>query len=499
MFGHPAEEAIGGDIAMLLPGADIVAGERRREVEGRRKDGSIFPLDLSIAEWRTAQGRFFTGMLRDATERKRNEEELRRSHEELEARVAERTAQVEAVNRRLISEMAERGKAEEQLRQAQKMEAVGRLTGGIAHDFNNLLTVIGGNLDLLERRVSDPGLRRMAASAGQAASRAEKLTAQLLAFSRRAPLRPQALDVNDIVYGMDDLLRRTAGEQVELRLSLSGSVRPALADQNQLETALLNLVINARAATPPGGTVVVETRNVELLQGRDGAEPVAPGHYVQVSVIDTGHGMSPDVAARAFEPFFTTKPTGEGTGLGLSQVYGFVRQSGGHVEIESEEGRGTAVRLLLPAGTAALLVRHGENVATALPHGREKILLVEDEDEVRRFAAELLRELGYTVVEAVDSESGLRLLAEQSDFDLLFSDVVMPGRLSGLDLAHEARHLLPDLAILLASGYSAQIRIDEIARAGFSYLPKPFRVDTLARGVRTALDRTNSEAVASGD
>jgi PAS domain S-box-containing protein len=386
-----------------------------------------------------------------------------------------------------LRETTERRRMEEELRQSQKMEAVGQLTGGIAHDFNNMLTVIAGNLELLEGRLKgDARLMRLVTSAGLAASRAEKLTQQLLTFSRRQQLRPQAVDLNQIVIGMDEMLHRTVGETIEIRTLLAADLKPALADRNQIETALLNLVLNARDAMPSGGGITIETANVDA--GRSHAE-LPPGAYAMLSIADTGLGMSEHVLAHVFEPFFTTKEIGKGTGLGLAQVYGFITQSAGHVRIASKEGQGTVVRLYLPRAEAALGGGGQAQAREDLFRGSETVLVVEDDDGVRDFAASVLRERGYRVLEASTGDAALPILDAHPEIDLLFTDVVMPGRLNGADLARAARQLRPTLAVLFTSGYTTRFLEKEWPAEEAELLRKPYRSIDLAERVRVILDR----------
>jgi PAS domain S-box-containing protein len=385
-----------------------------------------------------------------------------------------------------LRETTERRRIEDALRQSQKMEAVGQLTGGIAHDFNNMLTVIAGNLELLESKLTDEShLLRLVSSAALAASRAEKLTQQLLTFSRRQQLRPQPIDFNQIIIGMDDLLHRTVGEHIEIRKSLSPELWPALADPNQIETALLNLILNARDAMLNGGQITLETGNAEIGEGDD---ELAPGLYATLAVSDTGQGMSEEVLAHVFEPFFTTKEVGKGTGLGLSQVYGFIKQSAGHIRIESRVGRGSTVRLYLPCAEGPA----GE--ATAMPmreqqfRGSETVLVVEDDHGVRDFAVSVLRELGYRVLEAASGDAALDVLTDHPDIDLLFTDVVMPGSLNGADLAKAARERRPDLQVLFTSGYTTRLVEKEWPLQNVELLRKPYRSIDLAERVRSVLD-----------
>ncbi|WP_245825113.1 PAS domain-containing protein [Sphingomonas azotifigens] len=401
-------------------------------------------------------------------------EVLARSREELEAAVRERTERLMA--------------AEAQLRQAQKMEAVGQLTGGIAHDFNNMLAVVIGALDLMERRVAQgrTDIDRYLIAARDGASRAAALTQRLLAFSRRQPLAPTALDVNDMLSGMIELLVRTLGERVVIETRFARRLDPVVADRNQLENVVLNLAVNGRDAMPNGGTLTIETEPRELDAEQAAAHEIDAGSYVEIRIRDTGTGMPADVAARAFDPFFTTKGVGKGTGLGLSQVFGFVRQSGGHVTIESEPDHGTCVRVLLPARPEAVPSPAATATARDLPRGRasEVILVVEDEDRVRTYSVEALRELGYGVVFARDGIEALRLLERGQKVSLLFSDVVMP-EMSGRDLAARVRARMPDLKVLLTSGYAPDAPIEGPDE---NILAKPFDIATLAIAIRAALD-----------
>lgn len=405
-------------------------------------------------------------------------EVLARSRVELENAVAERTSQLMA--------------AEERLRQAQKMEAVGQLTGGIAHDFNNMLAVVIGALDMLERRVAQGSteLDRYIVAAKDGAGRAAALTQRLLGFARQQPLAPVPLDLNRQVRGMVELLMRTLGEDITIETRLSADIDTAMADPNQLENVILNLSVNARDAMPDGGLLTISTANRRLDAAGAAAVGVDPGDYVELTVEDTGAGMSDETRARAFDPFFTTKGLGKGTGLGLSQVFGFARQSGGHVSIESMLGRGTRVNLWLP--------RHGQPLRepTApvdsghLPTGsrNEVVLVVEDEERVRNYSVEALRELGYTVLQAPDGVEALRLLQSGQRVSLLFTDVVMP-EMTGDELARRARQGQPDLKILFTSGYTPnESAIAQRLSDGGRVLPKPFGIAALAAIVRATLD-----------
>ncbi|MEA3013140.1 MAG: hypothetical protein QOD42_1685 [Sphingomonadales bacterium] len=434
------------------------------------------------------------GVLRAYEIRRQSEQTLRDLNAALEARVAERTRALEA-------EAAERREAEAQIRQMQKMESIGQLTGGIAHDFNNMLAIVTGSLDMAKRRLTGQEHPKVAAcidNAAEGARRAAVLTARLLAFSRQQPLAPQALDANKLVAGMSELLRRTIGEQIQVETVLGGGLWSAFADPAQLENALINLAVNARDAMAPGGPgggggkLTIETANTHLddLYAQHNAE-VRPGQYVMISVSDTGTGMAPDVIERAFDPFFTTKKVGEGTGLGLSQVFGYVRQSGGHVKIYSEPGQGTAIKLYLPRhlGGAA----NGAEArfpAEAMPMGAPEriVLVVEDEEQVRAMTVDALRELGYTVVEAANGDRALERLAEMPRVDLLFTDIVMPG-MNGRELADKVRAERPATQILFTTGYTRNAVVHNgMLDAGVAFLAKPFTIDQLARKVAEVLE-----------
>ncbi len=419
-------------------------------------------------------------LLWDAVERARAEAELRELNATLESRVEERTAELR--------------RAEDALRQAQKMEAVGQLTGGIAHDFNNLLTGITGALELLQRRVGEGRygeIGRFASVATTSANRAAALTQRLLAFARRQPLDPKPVAANRLVADMEDLLRRTLGPGIALELVLSGGLWGTLCDPNQLESALLNLAINARDAMPEGGRLTIETANAHLDDAYALAQgfEVRAGQYVSISVTDTGVGMDPVVAARIFEPFFTTKPIGQGTGLGLSMLYGFVKQSDGHVRVHSEPGCGTTMRLYLPRYAGVALVE-GETNAPATPAGAgETVLVVDDEDAVRMLVAEALTDMGYVALEAADGPAGLGILRSVAKVDLLVTDVGLPG-LNGRQLADAARVLRPGLRVLFITGYAGNAAIGNgVLDEGMEILTKPFALEALAAKLRAMMQR----------
>ncbi|HMP40229.1 MAG TPA: PAS domain S-box protein [Roseiflexaceae bacterium] len=389
-----------------------------------------------------------------------------------------------------MTDVSERKNLEFQLLQSQKMESVGQLTGGVAHDFNNLLTVILGNAELLaEELAALPNLQRLASTISDAAQRGAELTQRLLAFARRQALDPKPTDINTLIAGIDTLLRRTLGEHVEIELVRAAGLWHALVDPAQLESALLNLCINARDAMPTGGRLTIETANVHFDQAyADQFAEVQTGQYVMLAVSDTGSGIATEHLTRVFEPFFTTKDKGKGTGLGLSMVYGFVKQSQGHITLYSEPGQGTVIKLYLPRATNRLGTSGGTTRHTERIGGHETILLVEDDEQVRQYARQQLISLGYIVLEAANGPEALAILHERDDIDLLFTDIVMPGGMSGRDLADAAYAIYPQLKVLYTSGYTEnaiihQGRLDP----GIQLLTKPYRRADLARKIREAL------------
>jgi len=393
-----------------------------------------------------------------------------------------------------VADVTARVRSEEALRQSQKMEAVGQLTGGVAHDFNNLLQIIGSNLDLARDAASADGRVAMRLNNALAAvDRGSRLTGQLLAFARRQALNPRVINVGRLVQGITDLLRHTLGERVEVETVVDAGAWNTLADPNQLQNAILNLALNSRDAMPNGGKLTIEVSNAYLSEEYVSQQSdVAPGQYVLLAVTDTGFGMPSGIAARAFDPFFTTKPEGQGTGLGLSQVYGFVKQSGGHAKIYSEVGEGTTIKLYLPR-TGRSLEEAAEPQEAALERGSETILVVEDDESVRTATADVLAALGYRVLSAAGAEQALEILRGGAKVDLIFSDVVMPGPLSTREMARLAREIDQDIKVLFTSGYTQNAivhngRLDD----GVFLLSKPYRKQELARKLRQLLSSADA-------
>ncbi|CAN5703866.1 hypothetical protein BH11PSE3_BH11PSE3_24440 [soil metagenome] len=436
--------------------------------------------DLSLIREIAERTRTAVERIRGQTALRDSEARLREANETLEQRVEQRTQEL--------------ARTEEALRQAQKMEAVGQLTGGIAHDFNNLLQGIGGSLELMERRLAEgrlAGIERYIGAAQGAARRAAALTQRLLAFARRQTLDPRPTDVNKLISGMEDLIRRTVGPNVEVEVVGAGGLWASRIDASQLESALLNLSINARdAMAPAGGRLTIETANKWLDERAARERELTPGQYVSVCVTDTGAGMTPQVMARAFDPFFTTKPLGEGTGLGLSMVYGFARQSGGQVRIYSEVGKGTTMCLYLPrfmgvADSAEPVVAHA-----VAPGAGETVLVIDDEATIRMLVVEVLKENGYAAIEAFDGASGLRILQSDARIDLLITDVGLPGGMNGRQVADAARVDRPGLKVLFITGFAENAAIGNgHLSPGMEVVTKPFELSALGHKIRDLIDR----------
>jgi signal transduction histidine kinase/ActR/RegA family two-component response regulator len=423
----------------------------------------------------------------------RSETERKRLNDELEGRVRARTAELEELNQRLRDEADSLANAQARIRQMQKMEAVGQLTGGIAHDFNNMLAIIVGSLDIAKRHlhIDLRKTERFIANAMEGAQRGSQLTSRLLAFSRQQPLDPRPLDANTLVRETLELLRRSLGESIRLQTDLAPGLWSIFADAPQLESALINLCVNSRDAMPDGGTLTIRTLNSR----RDGTgdnHDARAGDYVIISVADTGCGMPPEVLARAFDPFYTTKQPGQGTGLGLSQVYGFVKQSGGHVSIQSELNGGTTVGIHLPRYFGGQMVETPSTAKKNIPvqANEEVILVVEDEDQVRTMTVEALRDLGYKVIAAAGPQQALDDLNTIPILNLVFTDVVMPD-MSGRTLASQIRARRPGVRVLYTTGYdqSAATTPDTTPDRDVGFLAKPFTVDQLARKIRQTLDQ----------
>ena len=451
-FGHPEPDRFEEDHERLIVGA---AGQ------------------VAIA---LDNARLFQSAQKELAERRRAEEALQELNARLEQKVAD--------------EIAERLKTEEALRQSQKMESLGQLTGGVAHDFNNLLQVISGNLQLLSRDVSgNDKARRRVENALSGVQRGSKLASQLLAFGRRQPLEPKVVNVGRLVRGLEELLRRTLGEDIIVETATDVDVGNTFLDPAQIENALLNLAINSRDAMETGGRLTIEARNAVLDEDYVKHEPdVVAGNYILLSVADTGTGMTPEVLAQVFEPFFSTKPVGKGTGLGLSMVYGFVKQSGGHIKIDSETGRGTTIKLYFPR-----VYRQEDAVADPeqgpISGGTETILVAEDDEQVRATVVEMLGDLGYRVLKAKDAAGALNVVESGIPIDLVFTDVVMPGPVTSTELARYAQARLPDVAVLFTSGYTQDSIVhDGRLDADVDLLSKPYTREALARKIRQVLN-----------
>lgn len=475
LFGYAAGEIVGRNVNVLMPEPYhtqhdrylvnyLETGERKiigigREVTARRKDGSTFPISLAVSEFVVDGHRHFSGIITDLSAFRAAEQALKDS------------------DRRLA--------------QAQKLEAIGQLAGGIAHDFNNLLTVITGNLEFIEMHLDrNPGnladkLRTFLEHAQKAADTSAELTDRLLTFGRRRVLEPKPLIINELVLTTTELLKRTLGEQVAVSTKLAPSLWLTLTDAGQVESAIVNLAINARDAMPSGGRLLIETDNVVADEDHitDGS---APGEYVLVSVSDTGTGMPREVIERAFEPFFTTKEVGRGTGLGLAMVYGFAKQSGGYATIYSELGHGTTINIYLPRAGAGASQTAAARASLNVDKGDgETILVVEDEERVLRLAVSRLEELGYRVVESNNGVAALQILSSGIPIDLVFTDLIMPCGVSGMELARRARVINPSVKVLLTTGYSEElISAEDVREERFRVLRKPYRLAELAKTVR---------------
>lgn len=457
LFGYKAREVMNRNVRVLIPGEagavpdsqapDFTTGG---ETTGLRKDGSTFPMDLSVGQATQDGELIFVGIVHDLTARKLTEQ---------------------------------------QLQQAQKMETVGQLSGGIAHDFNNLLTVIIGNAEHLSEQLKGrPDLRQFADDICESGERGAELTQRLLAFSRRQLLQPQAIDCRELLGSMLKLFKRTLRENIEIKTAFGPGTIQAFADRAQLESAVLNLALNAQDAMPAGGHLTLSTELAAIDDDYRALHPeVASGAYTLISVTDDGEGMTPDVIDHAFEPFFTTKEVGKGSGLGLSMVYGFAKQSDGHVSIYSEQGLGTTVRIYLPRVGAGQSVPEAPENDDAAPRGHETILIAEDDPFVRSAVILRVESLGYRVVAAVNGKEALQRLRADPGIDMLFTDIIMPGGMSGWELADQARRIRPGLPVLFTSGYALEALVEQgRAQAQAVILTKPYRKAELAQRLRDA-------------
>jgi PAS domain S-box-containing protein len=480
LFGYAPDEVIGQNVRVLMPepyhaehdryvAAYLETGVPQiigigREVVGRRKDETTFPMELAVGESAEGGNHAFVGIVRDVTERREAE------------------------------------KQREQLRQAQKMEAVGQLTGGLAHDFNNLLAIIIGNLDLLrELRPADAVTDELARDALDSALRGADLTRRLLAFARRQPLQPERADINELIGAIVKLLTRTLGENIAIELALAPNLWPVRIDRAQFEAVIANLATNARDAMPRGGSLLIDMQNDRLDAAYAASHTeVTPGDYVAVQVSDSGCGMPPEIVTRIFEPFFTTKEQGKGTGLGLSMVFGFMKQIGGHVTVYSEPRKGTTFRLYLPRADEVEAATEERSQTRIVRGGNETILVVEDNPGLRRIVLRQLSEAGYHVLEAADAESAMAFINGTESIHLLLTDVVMPGDMDGRELAQAAVARRPQLRTLLTSGFpDARLAGTALHARGSRLLSKPYRKEELRQVVREVLDEVPGTLPAS--
>ena len=471
LFGYAPEEVLGQNVHILMPepyhsehngylAAYLQTAVPKiigigREVMGRRKDGTTFPMELAVGESAQGGNHAFVGIIRDLTERR------------------------------------EADKQRDQLRQAQKMEAVGQLTGGLAHDFNNLLAIIIGNLDLLrEIRQDDAMTDELVCDALESALRGADLTRRLMAFARRQPLQPERADINELIGSIVKLLTRTLGENIAIELALSPNIWPVQIDRAQFEAVIANLATNARDAMPRGGALLIDARNGRLDEDYVSTHAdVTPGDYVVVEVSDSGCGMPPEVLTRIFEPFFTTKEQGKGTGLGLSMVFGFIKQSGGHITVYSEPTKGTTFRLYLPRMASVAVIAEERLDEPATRGGSETILVVEDNPGLRRIVLRQLNEAGYQVLEAPDAQAAMEIIETPTPIHLLLTDIVMPGEMDGRDLSRAAVSKRPLLRTLLTSGFpDARLGGAGSPVPGSRLLVKPYRKQELRQAVREVLD-----------
>jgi PAS domain S-box-containing protein len=475
-----------GNFMQVSPSSSAILGIQPDEMIGRSAVHFIHPEDLDIAraEMRSARrGRQLRSF------------EVRYLHKDGHAVMLNWMGTWSEPAKRhffIGRDLTEKQAAEARARQAQKMEAIGQLTGGVAHDFNNLLTVITGTIGILGEAVAkDPELASIVELIDEAAERGAQLTRHLLAFARRQPLQPVEVDVNSLIREAVNLLRPTLGEPVEILAQLADDAWKALVDAGQLTTAVLNLALNARDAMPGGGKLMLETRNIHLDEDYAGINTeVVPGDYVMISISDTGTGIPAAYLEKVFDPFFTTKETGKGTGLGLSMVYGFVKQSGGHIKIYSEEGHGTSVKLYLPRSTGTALAAAAVMTASPLEGGNEMILVVEDDPLVRKSVVAQVESLGYAAVAAASAAEALDIIDRSANIDLLFTDTIMPGGMNGRQLADEALKRRPGLKVLYTSGYSEDVVIHQgRLDPGVLLLVKPYRKSDLAGKIRVALGR----------